>query len=143
MKQLEIIDTDIDGIRVVAPVGEIDLATAPLLREHLQSLLANQPHHLVVRLDLVSFLDSSGVNALVAAYRRARAIHTEFRLAAPSDQVAKVLNITGVGTFIPTFTSLRDARKPLPSHRVVPAARTADHRADGRHRQHRQPAAHA
>lgn len=143
MKQLEIIDTEIDGIRVVAPVGEIDLATAPLLREHLQSLLANRPHHLVVRLDLVSFLDSSGVNALVAAHRYARAIHTEFRLAAPGEQVAKVLSITGVGTFIPTFTSLRDARKPVPGHPVVPTARAADHLSETRHRQHRRPAAHA
>lgn len=144
MKQLEIIDTDIDGVWVVAPVGEIDLVTAPRLREHLLAALDNDLHHLVVRLDLVSFLDSAGVSALVAAYRHAREAHIEFRLAAPGDPVAKVLHITGLDSLIPTFTSLRDARKPLPAPDRVPAARTADnHRVGGHHRQQRRPAAHA
>lgn len=165
MKQLEIIDTDIDGITVVAPVGEIDLVTAPLLREHLRDLFFAHPHHVVIRLDLVSFLDSSGVSVLVIAYRRAREEGIEFRLAAPTDQVAKVLDVTGIDTFIPTFTSLRAALKPLPQSRgaVPPAAhdsnvdayahraghhvdhhggRATDHAGIGRSR-HRRPAARA
>ena len=60
-----------DGGVIVAATGEIDMSTTPALREQLRSPDAQAP---VVVLDLreVTFMDSSGLGAIVGQHKRAR-----------------------------------------------------------------------
>jgi stage II sporulation protein AA (anti-sigma F factor antagonist) len=60
-----------DGGVIVAAAGEVDLSTTPALREQLRSPAAQAP---VVVLDLreVTFMDSSGLGAIVGQHKRAR-----------------------------------------------------------------------
>ena len=51
-------------VTIVAPSGEIDLATAPLLREGLERAEAHAPSGLVIDLRGVSFIDSTGIGEL-------------------------------------------------------------------------------
>jgi len=62
-----------DGIEVIDVQGEIDIYTAPRLRELLINLVSEGNYQLVVNLDKVGFLDSTGLGVLVGGLRRVRA----------------------------------------------------------------------
>src|SRR3974390_70073 len=59
-----------DGIEVVDVEGEIDIYTAPRLRELLMDLVSQGSYELVVNLDKVGFFDSTGLGVLVGGLRR-------------------------------------------------------------------------
>ena len=84
----------VDGWQVLRLAGEVDVATAPRLRDRLVQLVNEGPPQLVIDLSALSFIDSMGLGALVSGLKRARAHDGDLRLAGPSDHVAKVLSIT-------------------------------------------------
>ncbi len=53
-----------DGCAILAAAGEIDVVTAPLLRERLAEFAAAGPVHLIADLSRVTFLDAAGLGAL-------------------------------------------------------------------------------
>ncbi len=90
----EVAVEDRDGWQVLTLAGEIDVATAPRLRDRLVQLITDGPPRLVVDMSGLSFIDSMGLGALVSGLKRARAHDGDLRLAGASDHVAKVLAIT-------------------------------------------------
>ncbi|MFE9172250.1 STAS domain-containing protein [Streptomyces kebangsaanensis] len=94
-----------DGTRVVAVVGEVDLDGSARFRDTLLSCLEGAPGT-VVDLSGVTFMDSSGINALITAHQVARAGGTRLRLAAPQEAVLRVLQLVGVDTLIPCYAGL-------------------------------------
>ena len=86
------------GVTVMAVSGEVDGATSDRLRREIDELLdaAEEPPTLVLDLSNVSFLDSTGLNALVHALRRMRAMGGELTLSAPTEATRKLLAITGL-----------------------------------------------
>jgi anti-sigma B factor antagonist len=86
--------------------GEIDLYTAPRLHGELVTVLAGESAvHLVVDLSGVGFCDSTGMNVLLAAHRRAGENGGELKLASPRPAVKKILQVTGLET---VFTVIDD-----------------------------------
>ena len=85
------------GVPVVAEIsGEMDIACASWLRETL--LLAIRCHGPAIRVDLrgVTFLDCSGINALLATARRARLEGGRMRVISPSAQAERVIALLGL-----------------------------------------------
>ena len=84
-----------ERVVVLAPAGELDLATAPRLRELLDE--AHRPRATVV-LDLsdVGFLDSSALAVVLGAERRLRATGGTLRLVHVPEAVLRVLRICGL-----------------------------------------------
>ena len=76
--------------------GELDIATAPQFRRAVGALLGTGCRHLVVDLTDTTFLDSSGLGALVWAAHRLRAAGGELTATNPHERVAQTLRITGV-----------------------------------------------
>ena len=81
-----------DGL-VVAVAGEVDLVTAPRLLTALQDALASG-RTVAVDLGAVTFLDSSGLNALIEAHKRAEQLATVLTLRAIPPRIAKLLHLT-------------------------------------------------
>lgn len=94
--ELEIPDQTIDGWTVVAASGEIDVATAPRLRERLGGFIEDGDNRLVVDLEDVAFIDSTGLGVLVGAVRRARDRQGDVRLVCTNSRLLKVLGATGL-----------------------------------------------
>jgi anti-sigma B factor antagonist len=90
----EVAVEDRDGWQILTLAGEVDVATAPRLRDRLVQLITDGPPRLVVDMSGLSFIDSMGLGALVSGLKRARAHDGDLRLAGPSDHVTKVLAIT-------------------------------------------------
>lgn len=84
----------------VGVAGEIDLATAPRLAETLERIESETPDAQVhVDMHAVTFLDSSGISVLVHAHKRLAEAGGCLVLHRPSDQIRRVLEISGLGSF--------------------------------------------
>jgi anti-sigma B factor antagonist len=82
---------------VVAVSGEIDLYTAPKLHAELAAAVTGEGGaRVVVDMAGVEFCDSTGMNVLLAALRRARERGGELVLAGPRPAVRKILQVTGL-----------------------------------------------
>jgi anti-sigma B factor antagonist len=95
-----------DDRAVIQVSGEIDLATCPQLRNVLAELVDRGVRHLVIDLEQVSFLDSSGIGVLMGTLRRVRELDGSLRLTAPSAQVRRVLELTGATMLLPISVPL-------------------------------------
>jgi anti-anti-sigma factor len=97
------------GCTVVTIGGELDVATAPVLRSHLDELISEGHARLVLDLAALEFLDASGVGVLARAMGRARAQDGWTRLTHASPQVRRVLRITHLAEALPEFPSTAQA----------------------------------
>jgi anti-sigma B factor antagonist len=76
--------------------GEIDIYTAPRLRELLIDLVSKGSYQLLVNLDKVGFLDSTGLGVLVGGLKRVRAHDGSLDLVCTQQQILKIFRITGL-----------------------------------------------
>jgi len=76
--------------------GEIDLATAGRLRAALIAISHSGEHNVVIDMTNVTFMDSTGLSALVGPLKRFRSMDGQIVLRSPSKSVRKVLEITGL-----------------------------------------------
>ncbi|MGH9096446.1 MAG: STAS domain-containing protein [Acidimicrobiales bacterium] len=105
----EITEKRIDGVSVLTVSGEIDLATAPDLRERLMAHEADQVSAIVVDLTGVSFLDSTALGVLVGAHRRQEDAGGTLKLVITDPRILKVLEITDLTSVFPVFASVDEA----------------------------------
>ena len=85
-----------DGIEIVDVEGEIDVYTAPRLRELLIDLVNNSHYQLVVNMEKVEFLDSTGLGVLVGGLKRVRAHDGSLDLVCTQERILKIFRITGL-----------------------------------------------
>jgi anti-sigma B factor antagonist len=91
------LSTRVEGDRSVVVVGgEIDVYTAPKLREHIIDLVSNGSHHLIIDMENVDFLDSTGLGVLVGGLKRVRAHEGSLDLVCTQDRILKIFRITGL-----------------------------------------------
>jgi anti-sigma B factor antagonist len=85
-----------DGIEIVDVEGEIDVYTAPRLRELLIDLVNKKNYQLVVNMEKVEFLDSTGLGVLVGGLKRVRAHDGSLDLVCTQERILKIFRITGL-----------------------------------------------
>ena len=85
--------TDLDDGLCVAVTGDIDLSRAPELRAGLLELIQHSPMRLVVDLENVGYMDSSGVATLVEVFQRQRKHNGVMVLAAMQPKVRSIFEI--------------------------------------------------
>lgn len=83
-------------VTVVGVAGEIDVYTAPILRDHLDELIDAGTYHLIVDLGQVTFMDSTALGVLVGRLKLVRSHGGALLLACDQDRVLKVFTITGL-----------------------------------------------
>jgi anti-sigma B factor antagonist len=108
------------GHETVRVRGELDIATAPLLRSALDGVYARRPARVEVDLSGVTFLDASSLGTLIAARRRLAAQRAVLVLVDPSPIVRRVLDITGLDRVV-EVRSAAVTTAPLRSPRRLPA----------------------
>lgn len=98
-----------DNVTVVEVVGRIDSYTAPELKAQLTNASTTFPAQLVVDLKDVSFMDSSGLAALVVGMKQCRANGGDLYIAGPKQPVRMVLELTRLDKAIEIFPSDAEA----------------------------------
>jgi anti-sigma B factor antagonist len=97
------------GTVVLDVGGEIDVYTSPKLRERLVGLVRDGATSIVVNLDEVEFIDSTGLGVLVGALKRLRARGGSMSLVCSADGLLRVFTITGLEKVFPIYASLAEA----------------------------------
>jgi anti-sigma B factor antagonist len=93
---LELIVSEHGDETVVRAAGELDVNTAPELREQLAKLVNDGTRRIVVDLADVAFIDSTALSVLVSALKRLRQADGDLELASPNPSVRRVFEITGL-----------------------------------------------
>lgn len=106
---LSLRDRAASHMTVVEVGGEIDVYTAPSLRDHLVGLINSGNHQLVVDLAGVDFLDSTGLGVLVGALKRVRENGGSLLLVCTQERLLRIFRITGLAKVFPIFSSIEDA----------------------------------
>lgn len=101
-----IVGSDCAVLRVT---GEVDVYTAPELRECVIHLIENGTRHIIADLRGVSFLDSTGLGALVGSLKRVRTRDGSLRLVTSTDRILEIFRITGLNRAFALYPSVPDA----------------------------------
>jgi anti-sigma B factor antagonist len=97
------------GRTVVEVAGEIDVYTAPKLREQLADLVDAGRNDIVVDMRGVEFLDSTGLGVLVGGLKRIRQNDGSMRLVCTQERILKIFRITGLTKVFPIHESVATA----------------------------------
>ncbi|MDH4140583.1 MAG: STAS domain-containing protein [Coriobacteriia bacterium] len=90
--------------------GEVDVYTAPRLKESLTEQIESGCTNVLVDLEDVGFIDSSGLGVLVGALRRAKERSGGVRLVCTRENVLKIFRITGLDKVFPIFGTVEEAK---------------------------------
>jgi anti-sigma B factor antagonist len=96
------------GVPVISVIGEIDVATAPQLRECLHSVIARGQTTVVLDLLAVTFLDSTALGVLVGALKRCRELGGELHVVVTDARIRKIFEITGLNKVFPIVDALSE-----------------------------------
>ena len=97
------------GVTVLAPSGRLDVTGAPALKDAITEAVKNGKPRLVIDLEGVSFVDSTGLGSVIAALKLVRSSKGDLRLAAPNQQVRVVLELTTLDRVFPYFATVEEA----------------------------------
>jgi anti-sigma B factor antagonist len=103
------VDDSRSPLMILAVKGEIDVYTAPRLREQLVELVSQGHRQIVVDLEGVDFLDSTGLGVLVGGLKRLRSNGGDMALVCTQPRILKVFEITGLTTVFSISASVDEA----------------------------------
>ena len=98
-----------NGHTIIEVGGEIDVYTAPKLRDRITELVADGNFHLVVDMERVDFLDSTGLGVLVGGLKKVRAHDGSMQLICTQERLLKIFRITGLAKVFAIHGSQADA----------------------------------
>ncbi len=103
------VDTFEPGIGVFNLVGRIDITSASHLKQSLATEVGSGHSRLVLNLQDVSFIDSSGLSAFVSGLRVARQAGGDLRIAAAGEQPRAVLALTSLDRIFTLYPTIEEA----------------------------------
>lgn len=98
-----------DAFAVVRPDGRLTVSSAPVLRHAVDDLVDRGHRRIVVDLAATSFIDSSGLGALIGSHKAAQQAGGELRIAAAPEQVRMVLRLTNLDHVLKNHPSAEEA----------------------------------
>lgn len=110
-QKVEIEIEDREGYRLLRPSGDLDVYTVGSLRDALGKMIDDETPKVVVDLDGVPFMDSSGLGALMGGVRRLREAGGDLAIACTKEQHLKLFNITGFGEGVSIAPTAEEASK--------------------------------
>ncbi len=118
-----------DGVAVIEAAGDVDVYSAPAFREQIVDLVDAGHVHLVVDLNGLEFLDSTGLGVLVGGLKRVRARRGSLRIVCTKAHIVKPFHITGLTKVFAIHPSLAEATRAVDAARASAGA-AADPAAD-------------
>jgi anti-sigma B factor antagonist len=98
-----------DEVRVLTLTGRLNMVAAPRLRSAVDEVVETGSPRVVVDLQAVSFIDSSGLGALIAGLKKARQAGGDLRISGLTEQVSTVLALTNLDRVLRPHQSVEAA----------------------------------
>jgi anti-sigma B factor antagonist len=106
--QIELEPRD-NGAALVSVQGRLDAAAAPTFKQQITDAISQGNVRLALHIAHVSFMDSTGLGALVSSLKAARRANGDISIIAPSPQVQKLFKLTAMDRVFQVFTSPEEA----------------------------------
>jgi anti-sigma B factor antagonist len=106
-------ETWVDRVAVVSASGDLDMLTAPALRDAIAAALEKDPTALIVDLSAVEFLGSAGMQVLMESHNQAGTSGVQFAVVADGPATSRPLKITGIADLVALHSSLDVALEKL------------------------------
>ncbi|AEV75368.1 anti-anti-sigma factor [Mycolicibacterium rhodesiae NBB3] len=97
------------GVVVVQPTGRLNMSASPALRKQLGDIVEGGNNRIVVDLSSTDFIDSSGLGTLIASQKIAREAGGDLRIAAPTQQICTVLELSNLDQLLRPYESADSA----------------------------------
>lgn len=108
MENLRIDRSDRGVWTVVEVAGDLDVYTAPRLREFITRRIEEGRHLLILDLSGVGFLDSTGLAVIVAGLKRAKESEGDLVIVGPNEQIRRILNVTDLAKILPVHSDVEE-----------------------------------
>ena len=112
--RLETSTRDAEGFTILDVSGEVDVYTAPKLKEALGAVITSGQVHLIVNMERVTYMDSSGFGTLLGALKRVRTEGGTVNLIKVSSAIERMLTITRLNTIFNVAPSLEEVIGNIP-----------------------------
>ena len=89
--------------------GEVDVYTAPLLRQEIMDQVDSGVKHLLVNLEKVEYLDSTGLGILIGGVKRMKEQEGSLKLIGPSARITRIFEITGLNRIFDVYADEQSA----------------------------------
>ncbi len=103
------VETTADGVVVVVPRGRLTMVSARRLKEIVGEAVSGGSNRIVVDMGETTFLDSSGLGAIIAGLKAARQAGGDLRIARPTPAVQSVLELTNLDRVLRARPSVEEA----------------------------------
>ncbi len=101
------------GTYVVDLTGEIDVYTSPKVKDAISKLIDDEHYYLVINLEKVRYIDSTGLGVLIGGLKRVREHGGSVNLVCTNPQIKKIFDITGLVKIFGIFDDEPGAMKAL------------------------------
>lgn len=112
-QKIDIEVSDQENFKVIKPAGDLDVYTVGSLRDSIGQMIEDETLRVVVDLDSVPFMDSSGLGALMGGLRRLREAGGDLSIACTREQHLKLFTITGFGEGVVIAPTVEEAAAGL------------------------------
>lgn len=102
---LDVVLESVGGFSLIGLRGEVDVYSAPKLRETIKDLVEAGKYKIVVDLEKVAFLDSTGLGVLVGGLKRVKHHHGELGIVCSQEKILRIFRITGLTKVFPIYRS--------------------------------------
>ena len=106
---MEITTKEVNGIVVLDIEGEIDLYNAPTLKDMIKKFMNEQKYNIVINLAKVSYIDSSGIGALISSLSNLKKYQGGLKISNVTGSVKKVFELTKLTNFFEIFDEEEEA----------------------------------
>ncbi|AFM13618.1 STAS domain-containing protein [Turneriella parva] len=106
---MEISQREKDAITILDIQGEIDLYNAPEIKDIIQKLIEAQKYNVIINLEKVSYIDSSGIGALISSLSNLKKYQGGLKIINVYASVKKVFELTKLTSFFEIYESEGEA----------------------------------
>ena len=116
------VDYVLPGATVIVVSGEIDVHTAPELRERLSTLIERGTYRLILDMEDVEFLDSTGLGVLIGGLKRIRAHDGSIDIVCTQSRILRIFDITRLDKVFDIYDTVGDAQAARSTERQHPSS---------------------
>jgi anti-sigma B factor antagonist len=99
----------IKNSHIISVQGEIDVYTSPRVKETINELIEKENYNLIINLEEVRYIDSTGLGVLIGALKKVREHNGSINLICTNPQIKKIFNITGLVKIFGIFKNEEEA----------------------------------